>query len=205
MWIECFGALENCQVEDEERMNATVRLNLEHTNHQAPSKHLAHLLVIASWLLFVAEGGIWVDPTTKLLSKAGDSLQNLFHEKGIRKLFRLSKTEKNSNEIYHHRKEFQPHATYYNKLLDWLNMKLLNKTLYSLPLLYDKLKLHDVSLTNKVSFVRYLGSVYRLDNLVKVELRLKKGDSIKNLSLILLQAYKSSSKCSTIGILQLVP
>ncbi|RPA94390.1 hypothetical protein L873DRAFT_1792973 [Choiromyces venosus 120613-1] len=204
MWIECFSTLENCDVEEEERMNATICLNLEYSNHQAPSKDLAHHLAIASELLFVAERGVWVDPTTKLLSKAGDSLQNLFHEKGIRKLLRLLKTEKNSNEIYHHTKEFQPHVTHYNELLNWLKMKYLNKNLYSIALLYDKLKLHALSLTNKVSFVRYLGSVYRLDNLVKVELRLKEGDSIKNLSLILLQAYKSSSKRTAIGTSELI-
>ncbi|RPA90102.1 hypothetical protein L873DRAFT_1609602, partial [Choiromyces venosus 120613-1] len=70
MWIECFGALENCHVEDEERMNAVIRSNLEHSNRQAPSKDLAYHLAVASGLLFVAEGDVWVDPTTKQLSKA---------------------------------------------------------------------------------------------------------------------------------------
>ncbi|RPA94949.1 hypothetical protein L873DRAFT_1610469, partial [Choiromyces venosus 120613-1] len=69
-WIERYGVLSNTHVEDEERMNSSVRSNLEHSDRQAPSKDLAYCLANAQGLRFVALGGIWVDPKTNLLTQA---------------------------------------------------------------------------------------------------------------------------------------
>ncbi|RPA92331.1 hypothetical protein L873DRAFT_1602832, partial [Choiromyces venosus 120613-1] len=70
LWVECYGVLANMHVEDEERMNSSIRSNLEHSNRQAPSRDLAYRFATASGLKFIARGGAWIDPDTKQLTKA---------------------------------------------------------------------------------------------------------------------------------------
>src|SRR5205807_5759909 len=94
-----YGTLGNCHVEDEERMNSTVRSHLEHTNRQAPSKDLAYRFALSTELQFVAEGGIWTDPHTRTLSSATAQLQNLFQERPMIKLLGLPPPPKSGSGI----------------------------------------------------------------------------------------------------------
>ncbi|RPA89454.1 hypothetical protein L873DRAFT_1614891, partial [Choiromyces venosus 120613-1] len=69
-WMQQYGPQVNYHVEEEEAMNSCLRLQLEHSNRQGPSRDLAHRFAVSEGLKFILQGGRWVNPKSKELCQA---------------------------------------------------------------------------------------------------------------------------------------
>ncbi|RPA90306.1 hypothetical protein L873DRAFT_1754002, partial [Choiromyces venosus 120613-1] len=68
--MQQYGPLVNYYVEEERAMNPCLRLQLEYSNRQAPSRDLAYIFAVSERLKFVLQGGRWVNLQSKDLCQA---------------------------------------------------------------------------------------------------------------------------------------